>query len=83
MKSILLCCWVCYHIPFDLSAISSLPSLEISSQLQQPLEVTSETQHPLGIASNRARLGVASDWTQHHVLFPASKNSRGDGTDPK
>lgn len=28
----------------------------------------------LEISSNHARLGVASDWTQHHVLFPAPKS---------
>ena len=75
MRSILLAVG-CAITSLSMSAQSvTYRPLEISSQLQQPLEVTSETQHPLGIASNRAHLGVASDWTQHHVLFPVSKNS--------
>ena len=59
-------------------------ALEISSQIQQPIGIASGVQRPLGItsgtpdrigvASNHARMGVASDWTQHHALYPAAKN---------
>jgi hypothetical protein len=58
--------------------------LEISSQIQQPLGIASGIQRPLGITSgtpdprgaalNHARIGVASDWTQHHALYSAAKN---------
>jgi hypothetical protein len=48
--------------------------VEITSGIQSSMGVTTATPRPDGVASNHARLGVASDWTQHHVLFPASKS---------
>src|SRR6202050_4998145 len=59
-------------------------ALESSSQVQQPFGIASEVQNRLGItsgtpdpkgaASNHARMGVASDSTHHHALYPAAMN---------
>lgn len=58
--------------------------IAVSSEIQHPVEIPSGTQNslrvapvaasPQKVAANQARVGVASDWTHSHVLYPTPKS---------
>lgn len=53
-----------------LKPIAAAPAFEA-----RPIAAAPETEpRPFAAAPAHHRLGIASDWSQHHVLFPASKN---------
>jgi hypothetical protein len=59
--------------PLGMNSVAQNPA-ESKSGIQSSLGIASPTSRPNGLAPNHVRLGVASDWTEHRVLFPTSKS---------